>query len=110
MSILKEELSRLKPELERVISENSKLVQDLRETVENQIGGTSDGEFSPSNDQEQALHNLQMQVESALQVRKTDNMLTVSQCRLKILGILFQFCRIKILFIGTFVSIIDISK
>ncbi|XP_078324441.1 sodium channel and clathrin linker 1-like [Crassostrea virginica] len=65
--ILKEELSRLKPELERVISENSKLVQDLRETVENQIGGTSDGEFSPSNDQEQALHNLQMQVESALQ-------------------------------------------
>lgn len=65
--ILKDELARLKPEFERLISENNKLVQDLRKTVENQLGGASDGEFSPSNDQEQILQNLQMQAESALQ-------------------------------------------
>lgn len=63
-----DELARLKPEFERLISENNKLVQDLRKTVENQLGGASDGEFSPSNDQEQILQNLQMQAESALQV------------------------------------------
>lgn len=65
--ILKDELAHLKPEFERLISENNKLVQDLRKTVENQLGGASDGEFSPSNDQEQILQNLQMQAESALQ-------------------------------------------
>ncbi|XP_062577516.1 sodium channel and clathrin linker 1-like [Saccostrea cucullata] len=64
---LNKELSQLRPELERVVADNSKLVQQLRETIENQLGNVEDGEFSPSNDQEQVLQNLQMQTESALQ-------------------------------------------
>ncbi|XP_061164294.1 sodium channel and clathrin linker 1-like [Saccostrea echinata] len=64
---LNKELSQLRPELERVVADNTKLVQQLRETIENQLGNVEDGEFSPSNDQEQVLQNLQMQAESALQ-------------------------------------------
>ncbi|KAK3100104.1 hypothetical protein FSP39_014826 [Pinctada imbricata] len=65
---LKAEILRLKPQLDKVVSENNDLVKQLRETVENQLGSVEPGEeFQPATDNEQVLQNLQLQADSALQ-------------------------------------------
>jgi hypothetical protein len=65
-----DELDRLKPKLDKVFKENMDLVQEMKDRLENQLGTDIDGEgdFEPVTDQEQVISNLQMQVESALQV------------------------------------------
>ena len=65
-----DELDRLKPKLDKVFKENKDLVQEMKDRLENQLGTDIDGEgdFEPVTDQEQVISNLQMQVESALQV------------------------------------------
>lgn len=67
--LLRDELDRLKPKLDKVLKENKDLVQDMKDRLENQLGTDMDGEgdFEPVTDQEQVISNLQMQVESALQ-------------------------------------------
>ncbi|KAJ8297998.1 hypothetical protein KUTeg_024529 [Tegillarca granosa] len=72
VDLYKEELSRIRPQLDRLIKENASLSDQLREALARQVESSGGGneEFRPATNDEQVLHNLQEQAESALQEKE----------------------------------------
>lgn len=62
----------MRPELDRIMTENIQLSAQLKEKLDSHLAGspvdTEGGDYGPTTENEQVLHNLQTQADSALQV------------------------------------------
>ncbi|XP_033743237.1 sodium channel and clathrin linker 1-like isoform X1 [Pecten maximus] len=74
VDLYREEIGNLRPELDRIVSENNLLSAQLKEKLDNHLAGvsvdTEGSDYSPTTENEQVLHNLQTQADSALQEKE----------------------------------------
>lgn len=65
------ELKGLRPEVARLVQENDRLSDKLRQNLDSQLQGVSTSDLEPLKDDEQVLHNLEQQAQSALQEKES---------------------------------------